>query len=189
MWSTEEDVSDEGIEQPGGGIWESGSPPVVNNQGDIFVATGNGDVPAAPLLGNDADADTYGEAVVELSTSGGTLHPIDFFVAADAKSLNTQDGDLGSGGLVELPPSFGTKKEPDVMVIDGKQGILYVLNGSNLGGYQQGPNRSDDVPAEVGPYGGVWAKPAVWPGNGGYIYIPTAGTAGFEANGGSLNAF
>jgi hypothetical protein len=189
MWSTEENVPDVGVDQPGSGIWQSGSPPVVNSQGDIFVATGNGDDPKGPLPGNDANADTYGEAVIELSTSGGKLHPIDFFIAADANTLNGQDGDLGSGGLVSLPASMGTKQEPNVMVIDGKQGILYVLNQNKLGGYQQGARGTDDVPSEVGPYGGVWAKPAVWPGNGGYIYIPTAGTAGFATNGGSLNAF
>jgi len=197
MWSTEKDVPDVGVEQPGAGIWQSGSPPVVNNQGDIFVATGNGDDPTGPLPGNDANADTYGEGVIELSTSGGILHPIDFFLAADADALNLQNGDLGSGGPVALPASMGTKQEPNVLLIDGKQGILYVLNQNNLGGYRQGKHGTDDVPSEAGPYGGVWAKPAVWPGNGGYVYIPTAGTASspvngrfsFLINGGSLNAF
>ena len=28
--------------------------------------------------------------------------------------------------------------------------------------------------AEAGTYGGAWATPGVWPGDGGYIYIPTA---------------
>jgi hypothetical protein len=189
MWSTEENVPDTGVEQPGSGIWQSGSPPVVNGQGDIFVATGNGDDPKEPLPASDGNAHTFGEAVIELSTSGGKLHPIDFFIAADADALNGQDGDLGSGGPVALPTSMGTKQEPNVLLIDGKQGILYVLNQNKLGGYQQGAKRTDDVPSEVGPYGGVWAKPAVWPGNGGYVYIPTAGTAGFATNGGSLNAF
>ena len=189
MWSTEENVPDTGVKQPGAGIWQSGSPPVVNSQGDIFVATGNGDDPSRPLPGNDPNANTYGEAVIELSTSGGILHPIDFFIAANADALNTRDGDLGSGGLVALPASMGTKQEPNVLLIDGKQGILYVLNQNKLGGYQQGAKGADDVPSEVGPYGGVWAKPAVWPGNGGYVYVPTGGTAGFAINGGSLNAF
>jgi hypothetical protein len=138
MWSTEEDVPDMGLEQPAAGIWQSGSSPVVNSQGDIFVATGNGDDPTKPLPGNDATANTYGEAVIELSTSGGILHPIDFFIAADAQALNSQDGDLGSGSPVALPASMGTKQEPNVMLIDGKQGILYVLNQNKLGGYQQG---------------------------------------------------
>ena len=186
MWSTEEHVPDTGFEQPGGGIWQSGSPPVVDTHGDIFVVTGNGDIPPEPTPSGDPNADAYGEAVVELSTSGGILHPINFFIAADAVALNGQDGDLGSGGPVALPLSMGTKKEPHVMLVDGKQGILYVLNQDHLGGFQQGPNGTDDVPSEVGPYGGVWSKPAVWPGNGGYVYLPTAGTVGFASSGGSL---
>ena len=189
MWSSEEHVSDTGTHQPGAGIWQSGSPPVVNGEGDIFVATGNGDVPSKPVPGNDATAYTYGEAVIELSTSGGILRPIDFFIAADAKVLNKQDGELGSGGPVALPVSMGTKQEPNVMLVDGKQGILYVLNQNDLGGYKQGPKGTDNVPAEVGPNWGVWAKPAVWPGDGGYVYIPTAGTSAFATDGGSLNAF
>jgi len=189
MWSTEEFVPDTGFEQPGSGIWQSGSPPVVNSQGDIFVSTGNGDDPSDPLQGNDANADTYGEAVIELSTSDGVLRPIDFFIAADANDLNKQDGDLGSGAPVALPTSMGTQKEPNVMLVDGKQGILYILNQNDLGGYQEGPNDTDAVPSEVGPDGPVWGKPTVWPGNGGYVYISTAGTASFDPNGGSLNAF
>jgi hypothetical protein len=196
MWSSEEHVSDSGLRQPGGGIWQSGSPPVVNGQGDIFVATGNGDVPAKPVAGNRQNVNQYGEGVIELSTSGGTLHPIDFFIADDARALNRQDGDLGSGSPVSLPASMGTKKNPTVMLIDGKQGILYVLDEKKLGGYQQGTRGTDDVLSEVGPFGGVWAKPAVWPGSGGYVYIPTAGTANspvhgrfsFLTNGGSLLA-
>jgi hypothetical protein len=192
MWSTEEDVSDSITGQPGGGIWGSGSAPVVDANGDIFVATGNGDDPSSPEAGTDTSNTTYGEAVIELHTNTeGQLQVVDFFIAADADTLNVQDGDLGSGGPVALPASMGTPQEPNVLLEDGKQGILYVLNQNNLGGYQQGtsPPDSDDVPAEEGPYGGVWSRPAVWPGNGGYIYIPTAGTAGFETNGGSLNVF
>jgi PQQ-like domain len=193
MWSTEEDVPDTGYQLPGGGIWQSGSAPVVDANGDIFVATGNGDVPSSAEPGTDTSNKTYGEAVVELHTPNGDptgqLQVVDFFIAADANSLNGQDGDLGSGGPMELPSSMGTTQEPNVIVEDGKQGILYVLNANNLGGYQQGAGGTDDVPAEEGPYGGVWSKPSAWPGNGGYIYVPTAGTAGFETNGGSLNVF
>ena len=202
MWSTEECSPSVCSGEPGAGIWQSGSPPVVDSQGNIYVATGNGDIPSGPEPGNDATADTYGEAVVELSTSGPVvppdvgpiLRPVDFFIPADAQSLNNQDGDLGAGGPVSLPASMGTNSEPNAMLVVGKQGTLYVLNQNNLGGFEQGtnPSGSDDVPSEVSASGGVWSKPAVWPTNvidGGYVYVPTAGTGGFATNGGSLDVF
>ena len=66
------------------------------------------------------------------------------------------------------------------MVADGKEGELYLLDMNDLGGVGQGPGGTDKVVAEVGPYGGVWSKPAVWGGDGGYVYLPTAspGAAG-----------
>ena len=179
MWST----------ASGAGIWQSGSPPVVDSQGDIYVSTGNGAIPSSPEPGSAAIADNYGEAVIELSTSSGHLQPIDFFIPADAQSLNYQDGDLGAGGPVALPASMGTTSEPNVMLVDGKQGTMYVLNQNNLGGFEQGTNQTDAVPDEVSSGGGVWSKPAVWPGDGGYVYVPTAGNVGFTNNGGSLEVF
>ena len=36
----------------------------------------------------------------------------------------------------------------------------------------------DDVISRVGPFGGVWSRPGVWPGDGGWIAIPTASPSG-----------
>jgi hypothetical protein len=189
MWSSETGVVNPPPLHPGGGIWQSGSAPVVDAQGNIYVATGNGDIPSSPKSGTDTSVHNFGEAVVELSTSSGTLHPVNFFIPSDAKTLNVVDGDLGSGGPVALPASMGTPQEPHVLLDVGKEGIIYALNMNALGGYQHGPLGSDAVPSETGPYGGVWSKPTVWPGDGGYVYIPTAATVGFQMNAGSLNVF
>jgi iron transport multicopper oxidase len=43
------------------------------------------------------------------------------------------------------------------------------------------------VVQRIGPYGGVWSKPAVWPGNGGWVYLPTA--SGGTSPGGSNGTF
>jgi hypothetical protein len=186
MWSSEED--DTGYQ--GAGIWQSGSAPVVDSNGDIFVSTGNGDIPSSAEPGTDVSNTNYGEAVIELHTNtNGQLEPVNFFIPDDAVSLNSQDGDLGSGGPVALPASMGTTGDPTPMVVDGKSGILYVLNMNNLGGYEQGPSATDAVESENTPGGGVWGKASVWPGDGGYIYLATAGLSPFNAGGGSLEVF
>jgi hypothetical protein len=185
-WSSEE--NDTGYQ--GAGIWQSGSAPVVDSNGDIFVSTGNGDIPSAAEPGSDVSNTNYGEGVVELHTNNsGQLEPLDFFIPDDAVNLNSQDGDLGSGGPVALPTSMGTSGDPTPMVIDGKSGILYVLNMNNLGGYEQGAGATDAVESENTPGGGVWGKPSVWPGDGGYIYLTTAGLSPFSDGGGSLEVF
>jgi len=191
MWSSETGVVNPPAYHPGGGIWQSGSAPIVDSHGNIYVATGNGDVPSSPTSGTDTSVHNFGEAVVKLSTTGGTLKPVDFFIPSDASFLNSEDGDVGSGGPVALPASMGTPQEPNVLLQVGKEGIIYALNMNALGGYQQGPSGSDNVPSEIGPYGGVWSKPAVWPGNGGYVYMPTAAyiPSGQVAPIGSLNVF
>jgi hypothetical protein len=186
MWSSEE--NDTGYQ--GAGIWQSGSAPVVDANGDIFVSTGNGDIPTSAEPGSDTASTNYGEAVIELHTNNsGLLEPVDFFIPDDAISLNSQDGDLGSGGPVALPASMGTTGDPTPMVVDGKSGILYVLNMNDLGGYEQGAGATDAVESENTPGGGVWGKPSVWPGDGGYVYMATAGLAPFDAGSGSLEVF
>ena len=58
------------------------------------------------------------------------------------------------------------------MVEAGKYGNVYLLDRDNLGGeVPGGPDRSIGT---YGPNGGVWSQVTVWPGDGGYVYIPTA---------------
>ncbi|MFL5886928.1 MAG: choice-of-anchor D domain-containing protein, partial [Thermoleophilaceae bacterium] len=51
---------------------------------------------------------------------------------------------------------------------------VYLLDRDHLGGIAEGASGGDAVVARIGPYGGVWSRPAVWPGDGGYVYMPTA---------------
>ncbi|HZW91181.1 MAG TPA: choice-of-anchor D domain-containing protein, partial [Myxococcaceae bacterium] len=108
----------------------------------------------------------------------------------DADALNAWDADFGSGGPVGLPDSFGTPSVPHLGVAAGKQGFVYLLNRDNLGGLGQGPSGSDAAVQRIGPYGGVWSRPAVWPGNGGWVYYPSAsGGTTAEGSTGTLNVF
>jgi len=169
----------------GAGIWQSGAAPVVDAQGDIYVITGNGwtyNTLPTPGPGNRSITD-FGEAVVELSTSTGILTPVDWFIPQNAVALNSSDLDFGSGGPVALPASMGSAQEPNVLLGAGKQGVLYAMDMANLGGFQDGANLGDNIPSETTLDGGVWGKPAVWPGDGGYIYVPVTNASGGYSTG------
>jgi len=161
----------------GAGIWQSGSGLMSDGPGRLFVSTGNGGSPVGP---SDTPSGMFGESIVRLDVqSDGTLKANDFFAPADAAHLDDYDADFASGGVTALrDDTFGTTKYPHVGVAVGKAGYVYLLNRDNLGGIQMGMGHGDDVIARVGPYGGVWSRPGVWPGDGGWIAIPTASPSG-----------
>ncbi|HEX7292189.1 MAG TPA: choice-of-anchor D domain-containing protein [Conexibacter sp.] len=158
----------------GAGIWQSGAGLTSDGSGRILLSTGNGGAPNSAILGSTPPGN-LGESVVRLSVQAdGTLRATDFFAPFDAFSLDSWDADFASGGVTGLPRPFGTAALPNLAVAVGKQGYVYLLNRDDLGGSRQGPSGSDRVVQRIGPYGGVWARPGVWPGDGGYVYIPTA---------------
>jgi hypothetical protein len=167
----------------GAGIWQSGVGLTSDGVGSILVSTGNGAAPTAPTPGTSPPA-TFGETVVRLHVNpNGSLTPVDFFAPFDAGQLDVWDGDFGSGAFVGLPDAyFGTATLPHLGVIVGKEGYVYLLDRDHLGGFDQGSGGGDDVVQRTGPRGGVWGRPGVWPGDGGYIYIPTSS----GQNGGGL---
>jgi hypothetical protein len=155
------------------GIWQGCGGLVSDGSGQILFSTGNGSVPAGPKPGSQPPGQ-LGEAVVRLTVqSDGSLQATDFFMPKDAVTLNGQDTDLGSGGPVGLPDSFGTTSVPHLLVEEGKSGNLYLLNRDLLGGYQQAAGGDDAIVQRLGPdpVNGQWGRPGVWPGDGGYIYL------------------
>ncbi len=159
----------------GAGIWQSGAGLTSDRPGNILLSTGNGGAPSTPTPG-DTPPPNLGESIVRLQVQpDGSLQPTDFFAPYDAASLDSWDADFASGGVTGLPEeTFGTPSLPHLAVAVGKDGYVYLLNRDDLGGIGQGPSGSDDVVQRIGPYGGVWSRPGVWPGEGGWVYIPTA---------------
>jgi hypothetical protein len=178
-------VADESGE--GAGIWQSGAGLTSDGPGNILLSTGNGGAPSTPTPGNTPPGN-LGESIVRLQVqSNGSLKATDFFAPFDAASLDTWDADFASGGVTSLPEAyFGTVATPRLAVAVGKDGYVYLLNRDSLGGIGQGPSGSDDVVQRIGPYGGVWSRPGVWPGEGGWVYIPTA-SGGTSDSGSSGN--
>ena len=173
LWSTEAGIETGNGE---GGIWSPGALRS-DGPGQLIVTTGNGYDPSGPSAGNaDPPPGQLAEAVIRLTVQpDGSLKTTDFFIPLDANALNQIDGDLGSGSPVLLPSQFSTPTYPQLAVEIGKEGYLYVLNAADLGGYEQGPNGGDNALARLGPVQGVWGSPAVWGGDGGYLYVVTNG--------------
>ena len=178
-----------------GGIWQAGGGFAVDKAGQLLIAVGNGATGTSPAgsIAGSTPPQALGESSVRLVAQGdGSLKATDFFTPYNSAALDTDDLDYGSGSPVILPNQFTTKSYPNLIVQTGKEGYVYLLNANHLGGVGQGPGGSDASVSQLGGYGGAWATPAVWPGNGGYIYIPTA-TGGTHSLGnaeeGDLNVF
>ena len=192
MWSDEANQPINSSEGPGAGIWESGNGLTSDGPGQILVSTGNGLSPTVPGPGHTVP-DALGQSIIRLTVqSDGRLKATDYFSPYNNPSLNLNDSDLGSGGILRLPDSFGTTAHPKLLAVVGKAGYTYLLDSANLGGFQNGNGGADDVVAAIGANGGVWGKPAAWPGDGGWVYETTAqggGGSGFlKAFKYSLNA-
>lgn len=109
----------------GGGVWMAGAAPAVDENGDIYVVTGNG--PYNPRFGFDQ----LGESVVRLTwTPGnpGSLFVSDWFTPfLDAdRDASHKDQDLASCGLIALPDEPG-------LIVGGKDGVYYHVSRSAMG--------------------------------------------------------
>jgi outer membrane protein assembly factor BamB len=181
MWTDE--ALTVGNPSPRGAIWESGGRLVSDKPGEILMVSGNGVSSPAPLPGSTPPT-TLGEATIRLQVQGnGSLQATDFFSPCNAQALSDGDLDIGSGAPLALPDSFGTPSVPHVLMVVGKEGPIYLLNRDNLGGFQQGaPGSCVDGSGKPGDKiastftlpnaSGIWATPAMWPGDGGSIYVP-----------------
>lgn len=167
MWSDQAD----GVNN-GGGIWQSGGGLASDGSGQILLSTGNGYSPDPGTPGSNPPP-TLAESVVRLQVNpDGSLAATDFFSPSNNADLDANDTDLGSGAPVVLPDGvFGTPAVPHVLVQEGKDGRVFLLDRDNLGGMGQNPDGSDAVVNVIGPYEGQWGHPAVWGGDGGYVYL------------------
>ena len=153
----------------GGGIWMGGAAPSVDEDGNIYVATGDGTF--------DGTAN-FGEAVVKLSPS---LQVLDYFAPYNWSTYDAADIDLGSGNVMIVPPQNGS--HPNELITCGKPTPIYVLDRDNLG--QVGTTsdgviqRLDNQLGQIGPSSSIlmacFTAPAMWDQNvyfgGKYDYL------------------
>jgi Carbohydrate binding domain (family 11) len=151
-----------------GGFWMGGEGFSVDSNGDLYFMSGDG---------RSGDTTTNGTALanafVRLTNVGvsGTPTVGTWFMPSDVASLDTADADIGSSGPLLIP---GTS----LLIGGGKNGIFYVLNRTNMGGFVSGSPPEPQIVQRFSPSSNNgqivgspvwWESPAgprlyVWPG-------------------------
>ena len=142
-----------------GGIWQAGNGPAADQDGNLYVMTGNGT--------SDPASKQFANMLLKLSPD---LIPIGWFAPANIDFLNVSDVDLGSSGPMLLP-------DTGQIVGGGKDGRIFVLDRSNPGGQQEhhwwrdGRNPPDQVFQASRPWRISWLSWVPLLFNVGYHHI------------------
>jgi hypothetical protein len=148
---------------PGGGVWQAGRG-LVSDGNYIYLITSNGN------FNVNTGGNNYGSTFLKLTTPN--LNVADYFAPWNQSFLNLSPGnvDLGAGGPILLP---GT--DPPVIVGGGKEGVLYVLDSSNMGKFNPTFNADlqDFQATNTYPHGMLMGGPVFWnsPKLGAVIYL------------------
>jgi Immunoglobulin domain len=146
-----------------GGIWMSGAAPAADDQGNLYCMTGNGDF--------DASVSDFGDSFIKLTPAGPNVLVADYFAPYNQALLNSEDGDLGSGGPMLLPDAVGSTNHPHLLVGCGKEGTIYLLDRDNMGHFHAG-NDSQIVQSLPEVIAGTWSSPAYF---NGWVYYQGVG--------------
>jgi len=131
-------------------VWMSGFAPAADDSGNILVVTGNSDPSGTTYDG----VTNIQESVIKISPD--LLTVVDLFTPFDWPTLDENDEDFGSGGVMVLPDQLGTYAH--LAVAAGKEGNMFFMNEDNLGGYSSSTNNV------LGTYyiGGCWCGPSYY---------------------------
>ena len=138
----------------GAGIWMSGQGLPMDAGSNLFAATGNGhfDTNITPPL-------NYGDSVIRMDLSRGAVVQ-DYFAPGIQDTLDSQNQDLGSGGIAILPDQTGP--HPHLLVAADKYQTIYVLDRDNLGRFN---SSSDNIVQELnGVIGSMFSSPVYFNG-------------------------
>ncbi|HEY2158569.1 MAG TPA: hypothetical protein VGH33_23265, partial [Isosphaeraceae bacterium] len=111
----------------------------------------------------------YGQSVVRLGPTPGTMTVVDSFTPFNFKSENDADADLGPTSVTLLPDFPGTAHPHEAILAD-KGGNLYLVDQDNLGGFNPGgPNRIlQQFAANTSSDPRIYSSPVVFDGK---VYI------------------
>lgn len=147
-----------------GGIWMSGTGPVADQAGAIYLQTGNGDY--------DPKRNQYGDSLVKLRPAENNLNVAGYFTPCNQSYLNHEDLDMGSAAPLLLPGNL--------LLSGGKYGNLYLMDRDRLAGYISGGWHKEDCSESNGVLqtvavnrGHIHGSPLYWNGPGGkqWVYV------------------
>ncbi len=169
-----------------GGIWQSGDGVAVDDQGALYVETGNGTFDTTMSAGMPSKGD-YGDSFLKIvvdpntgpthqNANGWGLKVVDYFTPFNQASFDAKDTDLGSGGPMLLPDSAGSALHPHLLIGGGKEGRIYLIDRDNMGHFN---GASDQIVEEVlGQVKAIFDTPAFFnDGTTSRIYYGTVGDA------------
>ncbi len=114
-------------------IWMSGYGVAADSDGELYFVTGNSDT---------VRTNNIQESAVRMSSDLTAVK--DYFTPSNFATLDDQDLDFASGGLMVLPDQRGPL--PHLAVAAGKFGLLYIIDRDNMGKYVAGgPDKPPSV--------------------------------------------
>jgi hypothetical protein len=149
-----------------GAIWQSGNGPAADNLGNIFFADANGTFDTTLNSEGFPNMGDQGNGIIKLSTTNSQLTVADYFNPYNTVQESNVDTDLGSGGVLLLPPLQDSGGNTWNLAIGaGKDGNIYVVNRSNMGKFN--PDNDDAIYQELDGVlpGGMWGSPVLFGAN------------------------
>jgi hypothetical protein len=150
-----------------GGVWMNGDGVATDSSGSLYFISGDG------LMDANTGGSDYGDSFIRMSTGGAVQ---DYFSPSVQSTLDANNLDLGSGGVLLLPDQSGA--HPHEMVSAGKNGTIYLVDRDHMGGFN---SSSDQIVQSLvnifqnnlGQEGGNFSSPVYW--NGSVYFAPVAG--------------
>ncbi len=140
-----------------GSIWTPGSGLAADANFNIYFPTGNGDYDGVS---------NFGDTILKLGEPiNGSFALQDWFTPYNQATLDANDYDLGSGGVLLLPDLPSGSPHQQLLVQASKLGNVYLLDRNSLGQYCSTCTSSDTQIVQELPAGAVpdtWGMPAYW---------------------------
>jgi uncharacterized protein (TIGR03437 family) len=153
----------------GGSIWQAGRAPAVDEQGNLYVVTGNGDYDGSS---------NFGESVLRLSGAGSKV--LDWYTPQEWDDYNVKDWDFGTTGAILVPNT-------NLLLAAAKSGMLYLIERDSMG--HLGPDNTNTVQgAQVNQWG--LFHMALWNNQAGpivYEFEPWGALKAFQIVNGRIN--